>query len=249
MNRILIIEDELLCVSRLKRLLAEIDDNIEVVGPLLTVDSVIDTLRHDDDFDLIISDIRLRDSLVFEAFREVMPVAPVVFVTAYDDYALAAFRNNGIDYLMKPVDREELRAALNKVLRFANNRTADNNLRQLMKDTAFYRERILVAKGNELVPIRTADIAFVRKEDKGIVAYTKDGNSYKMSMAMNELEEQLSPETFFRLNRQYIAQIDSIQKISFSFGSKLLVKLWGADDEQIVVSKEKSTQFKQWLDR
>lgn len=249
MNKILIIEDEMLCFSRLKRLLAEIDNTIEVVGPLLTVDSVIETLKGDEDFDLIISDIRLRDSLVFEAFREVMPAAPVVFVTAYDEYALTAFRNNGIDYLLKPVDRDELKAALNKVLHVTGRHLMDNNLRQLMRDNQFYRERILVAKGNELIPIRTADIAFVRKEDRGIVTYTKDGNSYKLSMSMNELEEQLSPVTFFRLNRQYIAQIDSIQKISFSLGSKLLVRLMGTDDEDIVVSKEKSTQFKQWLDR
>ncbi|GEM_PF-3341324 len=123
------------------------------------------------------------------------------------------------------------------------------NLRQEADAPKNYRERILVAKGDVLVPLSVSAISFVRKEDSNIVAYTSEGEGFRLSMTMADLESQLNPDLFFRLNRQYLANFNAITKISLFFGSKLIVRLKGCDDDEIVVSKERSILFKQWLDR
>lgn len=250
MKKVLIIEDERLSADRLKRLLSDIDDTLEVFGPLTSVEEVIDELGRADatPYDLIFSDIRLKGRLVFEAFREVMPACQVIFTTAYDEYALAAFKHNGVDYLLKPIDLDELNCAMQKVRVLPCGENA-NPVNVMAREMKCFRERFLVSRGDELVPLRTSDVSFIRKEEKWVMAYDRQGVSYRLSQTMNELEEQLNPEIFFRLNRQYIAHVDCIRKISFFFSSKLIVRLLGCDDEHIVVSKEKSSQFKQWLDR
>ena len=254
MKRILIIEDERMSASRLKRLISDIDDTLDVVGPLTTVEEVVETLKRDTAFDLIISDIRLHDRLVFEAFHEVVPRCMVIFTTAYDEYALEAFRHNGIDYLLKPVEQDALANAIRKALPPTSE---PQNLTTLHPQTPLsasrelrcFRERILVTRGDELIPLRTDTVRYFSIEDNTVTAYTNQGNSYRIPLTMNDLEQQLNPDLFFRLNRQYIAHIDSIRKISFFFSSKLIVRLIGCDDDHIVISKEKSAQFKQWLDR
>lgn len=253
MKRILIIEDERLSASRLKRLIEDIDDTLDISGPLTTVNEVIDMLSHDNGFDLVISDIRLHERLVFEAFHEVMPRAMVVFTTAYDEYALEAFRHNGIDYLLKPIEAGELAKAISKAKRLDNTQTDIECMSEGISSTArelnCYRERILVCRGDELIPLRVEDIRYFSMENNSVVAYTRQGDSHRIPITMNELEQQLNPNMFFRLNRQYIAHIDSIRKIGLYFSSKLIVHLVGCDDDHVVVSKEKSAQFKQWLNR
>lgn len=254
MKRILIIEDERMSASRLKRLINDIDDTLDVIGPLTTVEEVIETLKRDTAFDLIISDIRLHDRLVFEAFHEVMLHCMVIFTTAYDEYALEAFRHNGIDYLLKPVEQDALANAIRKVQNNLNdlnhlNYSNQSNLLSASRELRCFRERILVTRGDELIPLRTDTVRYFCIEDNTVTAYTNQGNSYRIPLTMNDLEQQLNPDLFFRLNRQYIAHIDSIRKISFFFSSKLIVRLTGCDDDHIVISKEKSAQFKQWLDR
>lgn len=248
MKRILIIEDERMSASRLKRLISDIDDTLEVVGPLTTVEEVIETLCQDNNFDLIISDIRLHDRLVFEAFHEVMPHCMVIFTTAYDEYALEAFRHNGIDYLLKPIEQDALANAIRKAssLSIPSN---SSNILAASRELRCFRERILVTRGDELIPLRTDSVRYFCIEDNIVTAYTNQGDSYRIPLTMNDLEQQLNPDLFFRLNRQYIAHINSIRKISFFFSSKLIVRLTGCDDDHIVISKEKSAQFKQWLDR
>lgn len=251
MKRILIIEDERMSASRLKRLINDIDDTLDVIGPLTTVEEVIETIKQDTAFDLIISDIRLHDRLVFEAFHEVMPRSMVIFTTAYDEYALEAFRHNGIDYLLKPIEQDALSNAIRKVQNHLNdlNDSNQSNLLSASRELRCFRERILVTRGDELIPLRTETVRYFCIEDNIVTAYTNQGDSFRIPLTMNDLEQQLNPDLFFRLNRQYIAHIDSIRKISFFFSSKLIVRLTGCDDDHIVISKEKSAQFKQWLDR
>ncbi|MDO4995504.1 MAG: LytTR family DNA-binding domain-containing protein [Bacteroidales bacterium] len=246
MKRILIIEDERMSASRLKRLISDIDDTLDVIGPLTTVEEVIETLNRDTAFDLIISDIRLHDCLVFEAFHEVMPRCMIIFTTAYDEYALEAFRHNGIDYLLKPVEQDALANAIRKA---TPPTSGPQNLLSVSRELCCFRERILVTRGDELISLRTDTVRYFCIEDNIVTAYTNQGDSYRIPLTMNDLEQQLNPDLFFRLNRQYIAHIDSIRKISFFFSSKLIVRLTGCDDDHIVISKEKSAQFKQWLDR
>lgn len=249
MHRILIIEDELLSASRLKRLLLDIDDDIEIDGPLTNVESVVEKLSVDNNFDFIMSDIRLLDHLVFEAFHEVMPKCPVIFTTAYEEYALKAFRHNGIDYLLKPIDPDELLLAYHKVLQVNSAETMAPKLQAISNEMKCYRERILVCRGDELIPLKVSEISYVHTESNKVIAFTTGGEHYQLPLTMGELEVTLNPDVFFRLNRQYIANIESIQKISFYFNTKLCVRIKGCSNNLIIVSKEKSASFKTWLNR
>ncbi len=250
MKKILIIEDDYFSAKRLKRLVMDIDDTASVHGPLKSVDEVVDELSANNDYDLIFSDIRLVDGDVFEAFRKVKPKSFVIFTTAYDEYAMQAIKNNGLDYLMKPIDSKELCAAVDKLKMLSPAKgEVHGNLDGLLNDTRQYRERFLVNKGDELVMLYTDDISYITRTDHQVLAFTEDGTFYSLAMSMADLEMVLDPDKFFRINRQYIANIKGIRRISLFFGSKLIIKLKGCDDENIVISKEKTAQFKKWLDR
>ena len=247
MRKILIIEDDFFSAKRLKKLIMDIDDMVDVHGQLKSVNDVVEELY---DYDLIFSDIRLLDGDVFEAFRKVRPNSFVIFTTAYDEYAMQAIKNNGLDYIMKPIDFKELCVAMGKIkmLNLANEEVHDK-LNSLLDETRQYRERFLVSKGDELIMLYTDDISYISKTDNHVLAFTQDGTSYSLAMSMTDLEMALSPDKFFRINRQYIANIKGIKKISLFFNSKLIVKLKGCNDDNIVISKEKTLQFKKWLDK
>ncbi len=164
---------------------------------------------------------------------------------------MQAIKNNGLDYLMKPIDPKELSAAMDKLKMLTSDKEEINGkLDGLLNDTRHqYRERFLVNKGDELIMLYTDDINYISKTDNHVLAFTENGTSYPLSMSMADLEQTLDPDKFFRINRQYIANIKGIRKISLFFSSKLIVKLKGCDDDNIVISKEKTAQFKKWLDR
>ena len=250
MKKILIIEDEQFSAKRLKRLIMDIDDTMDVHGPLKRVEEVVNELSANNDYDLIFSDIRLVDGDVFDAFRDVKPKAFVIFTTAYEEYAMQAIKNNGLDYLMKPIDYKELCMAIDKLkLLDPAYEETNNKLDGLLDDTRQYRKRFLVSKGDELIMLYTDDISFICKTDNHILAFKDDGTSYPLAMSMSDLEKALDPDNFFRINRQYIANIRGIKKISLFFRSKLIIRLKGCDEDNIVISKEKTAQFKKWLDR
>ena len=251
MKKILIIEDDYFSAKRLKKLIMDIDDTTNVHGPLKSVNEVVEALSVNNDYDLIFSDIRLVDGDVFEAFRQVMPKSLVIFTTAYDEYAMQAIKSNGVDYLMKPIDAKELNATIVRLKQLSAFQQEDirGKLGGLLSETHQYRKRFLVSKGDELVVLSADDIYYISKTDSRILAFTADGSSYALPMTMAELEERLDPDSFFRINRQYIANIKGIRKINLFFNSKLIVRLKGCDDDDIVISKEKTAQFKKWLDR
>lgn len=250
MRKILIIEDEYFSAKRLKKLIMSIDDTVITTGPLGSVVEVASHLSEHNDYDLIFSDIRLTDGDVFEAFRQVKPRCFVIFTTAYDEYAMQAIKNNGLDYLMKPIDFDELCAAVRKMelMKPEQKETALRQLDGVLSDTHHYRERILVSAGDNLKILYTDDINYISVEDGHLLAFTDDGLSNQLPMTMAELEDELDPDKFFRINRQYIANIKGIKKISLFFNSKLRVRLKGCPDENITVSKEKSAQLRKWLD-
>ncbi len=250
MKKILIIEDDNFSAKRLKRLVMDVDDTVDVHGPLKSIDEVVNELSVNNDYDLIFSDIRLVDGDVFEAFRRVKPKSFVIFTTAYDEYAMQAIKNNGLDYLMKPIDSKELCAAMDKLKMLCSAKeTVHGKLDGLLNETRRYRERFLVNKGDELVMLYTDDISYISKTDNHVMAFTEDGTSYPLTMNMTDLEQALDPDKFFRINRQYIANIKGIRKIGLFFSSKLIVRLKGCDDDNIVISKEKTALFKKWLDK
>lgn len=250
MKKILIIEDDFFSAKRLKKLIMDVNDTVDIHGPLRSVDDVVDELSVSNDYDLVFSDIRLVDGDVFEAFRKVKPNSFVIFTTAYEEYAMQAIKNNGFDYLMKPISFKELCGAMDKFKMFKTaHEEVHSKLNGLLNDTRQYRERFLVSKGDELVMLYTDDISYIYKTDNHVLAFTEDGSSYSLTMNMADLELALDPDKFFRINRQYIANIKGIKKISLFFSSKLIVKLKGCDDDNIVISKEKTGLFKKWLDK
>lgn len=251
MKKVLIIEDDHFSARRLKRLIMDIDDTVDVHGPLKSVVEVVDELSARNDYDLVFSDIRLIDGDVFEAFREVRPNAFVIFTTAYDEYAMQAIKNNGLDYLMKPIDFKELCAAVEKIrlAKTADQDTVQEGMAGLLKDNVRYRERFLVGKGDELVVLYVDDINYISIDGARILAFTDGDKAYQLSVSMTELERELDPAKFFRINRQYIANIKGIRKISTFFFSRLTVRLKGCNDDNIIIGKEKTVQFKKWLDR
>ena len=251
MQKVLIIEDDHFSARRLKRLIMDIDDTIDVHGPLKSMSEVTEELAANYDYDLIFSDIRLADGEVFEAFLMVMRQSFVIFSTAYVEYSIEAIKINGLDYLMKPIDAGELRAAIGKLRfnRYAQQSAVVSPLHDVLNDTRQYRERFLITKGDELCMLCADDICYINMHDNRITAFAVDGTSYPLPMSMNDLEQALDPARFFRLNRQYIANINGIRKISFYFSSKLIVRLKGCKDENIVISKEKATLFKKWLEK
>lgn len=247
MKRILIIEDDYFSAKRLERLILDYDDTIDIHGPLVSTTEVVEELTARNDYDLIFSDIRLADGDVFAAFRKVRPNALVIFTTAFDEYAMQAIKNNGIDYLLKPIDSQELNAAFKK-LELTKPDCKQNGMSKLLDDTFRYRERILVTKGDELIVLHTDEINYFRVDETRVLAFTDDA-SYPLSMSMAELEAELNPDKFFRINKQYIVSINGIRRICFSFGSRLVIRLKNCTDDNVCVSKKRTTQFKAWLDR
>lgn len=247
MKKVLIIEDERISAIRLEKLIREIDDTIEVEGPLASVSEVIEHLRRHNDYDLIFADIRLSDSDVFTAFQEIMPASFVIFTTAYDEYAMQAIKNHGIDYLLKPIDEKDLRQAIQKLSLGVKENTG--KLHQVMGDMTHYKERLIVYKGEELIPLQVSEILYFSKESKELLCMTAEGKQYHVrNMTMQDLEEQLNPEKFFRLNRQYFIHIRALKRITPFFNSKLKVRLCYCLDEEILVSRERSILFKKWLE-
>lgn len=247
MKKVLIIEDERISAIRLEKLIREIDDTIEVEGQLASVSEVVEHLRRHNDYDLIFADIRLSDSDVFTAFQEIMPASFVIFTTAYDEYAMQAIKNHGIDYLLKPIDEKDLRQAIQKLSLGVKENTG--KLHQVMGDMTHYKERLIVYKGEELIPLQVSEILYFSKESKELLCMTAEGKQYHVrNMTMQDLEEQLNPEKFFRLNRQYFIHIRALKRITPFFNSKLKVRLCYCLDEEILVSRERSVLFKKWLE-
>lgn len=247
MKKVLIIEDERISAIRLEKLIREIDDTIEVEGPLVSVSEVVEHLRRHNDYDLIFADIRLSDGDVFTAFQEIMPASFVIFTTAYDEYAMQAIKNHGIDYLFKPIDEKELRQAIQKLSLGVKENAGQ--VHQVLSDIKHYKERLVVYKGEELIPLQVSEILYFSKESKELLCMTAEGKQYHVrNMTMQDLEEQLNPEKFFRLNRQYFIHIRALKRITPFFNSKLKVRLCHCQDEEILVSRERSILFKKWLE-
>lgn len=246
MKNILLIEDDPIVAAQLKRRLKTIDSTFILHGPLDSVKDVKKWLMTHDDYDLIFADIRLRDGIVFDAFHAVKPQSLVIFTTAYDEYALEAFRNNGVDYLLKPFSTNDLRHALEKV-EITSCVKSTQNLDNLLHNTATYKERFLVCHGDALLPVRVSDILYFRKNGDYVYAHTKDGSEYGLGLSLSELEQILDPKLFFRISRQHIVCMDAVLRIHFAYGSRLLVELDGCE-EFVNVSKERATLLRSWLE-
>lgn len=248
--KVLIIEDEAPAYRRLTKLINEYDSKVEIVGIIQGVKEGMDWFGTHDSPDVILSDIQLADDLSFTIFKELKITTPIIFITAYDEYAINAFKFYSIDYLLKPVSAEDLKTSLDKYKSIHKNINA-NNFDDLVKKLTQknFRERFLVYSGDSLIPLNVDSVAYFISEDGASMLVTKENKRYFISETLDTLEEELNPDIFFRTNRQYILSIHSIDQI-FNYGlQKLKITISPKTEDEIIVSKLKATQFKKWLNR
>ena len=247
---ILIIEDEKPAANRLKQLLADLLPEAKIFGHLDSISTAVAWLEEHAAPDLIFCDIQLADGHSFEIFEQVQVDAPIIFVTAFDQFAIKAFKLNSVDYLLKPLDPEELKKAIQK---FRNRQMPGKldllDLKNLLQpQTASYKSRFLVKFGEKIQSVPTDDISYFFSAEKVTYLQTREGRKYIMDYTLDQLEQWLDPKRFFRLNRKYIASFDSIAEIYTYSNCRLKIKLGQCDDNDILVSREKVGALKEWLD-
>lgn len=247
--RIAIIEDEIPARKQLISLLRKIRSDTEVVLEAHSVKEAIVALKDRNDLDLIFMDIQLNDGLSLEIFDEVVVKAPVIFATAFDQYMIDAFQQNGIDYLLKPIKQGALRNALEKYDRLSDHFSKNMGQLQayLQAEKPKYKQRFLVKKGVHFISVPVASIAYFFTEHKVSFLVNREGDRFMADQSLQQLEEELDPMIFFRVNRKYLASLASIAQFSSNGQGKLILELNPPVSEEVIVSQEKSSAFKQWV--
>ncbi|MFV0529811.1 MAG: LytR/AlgR family response regulator transcription factor [Flavobacteriales bacterium] len=250
-KKILIIEDEKPNADRLKRLLLEMKPQLEILAVIESVSNAVDWLVQNENPDIILMDVRLSDGLSFEIFNQTEVESPVIFTTAYDEYAVRAFKYNSIDYLLKPIQKEELQAALEKYdslidYSFGGGAALKNLLNYIQPKE--YRNRFLIPYRDSYKTVMANDIAFFYSELNITRAKLFNGEEEVLPQTLEKLEQQLDPKLFFRANRQYIIHMDAIQKVHNHFNGKLKIELKKNTGTEVLISREKASVFKAWLD-
>lgn len=255
--KILIVEDEELAVKKLQKALTGLDVASEITGITDSIKTTVEWLQENPAPDLILMDIELADGQSFEIFNLVEVKSPVIFTTSYDEYALKAFKVNSVDYLLKPVQKEELKAAIDKFTTIkASYGTKSNGadsidslVRELQQklQPKEYRRRFLVKQGQKLVSIDVNDIAYFYSDERLNFFKTKDNKKFIVDYTMDDLEDMLDPEKYFRISRSFYVSISSIDQIHDYFGNRLSLHLKPEVDKEAIVSREKVTEFKKWM--
>ena len=255
--KIFIVEDEDLAVKKLKKTLQSVDEEAIVVGHADSIKSSVDWLQSNPAPDLILMDIELADGQSFEIFNQAKVKSPVIFITSYDEYALKAFKVNSIDYLLKPVQKEDLQAALEKYKQlktaYKESASSEVNIETLIKELQQklnikeFRKRFLVKHGQKLVSIETDDIAYFFSDGRLNFFKTNDNRKFVVDYTMDELSEMLDSDKYFRISRSYYISVNSVDQIHDYFGNRLLLHLKPPSDKEAIVSREKVSDFKDWL--
>lgn len=252
--RILIIEDEVPTQRLLAGTLNQLRPDWEIVECLGTVEEAIEWLQSHSHPDLIFSDIQLSDGTCFEIYEQVLPESFVIFTTAYDEYAIQAFKVNSIDYLLKPVSTEMLEKAIHKFESLpSGSSTTPININELadslMHGQKKYRSRLLINTVDGFFKMNVEDMAMFYSSHKVVSAITFQNESHVIDFTLDKLEKQLDPTHFFRANRQFILHIDAITKVETWFNGKLIVKTKPEAEEKVVVSRERARAFKEWINQ
>lgn len=253
--KVLIVEDEALAAEKLSKTLLEVSDNCEIMAVLNSVDSSIEWLRNNQTPDLILSDIHLADGLCFNIFSEIEVECPIIFTTAYEKYAIQAFEVNSVDYLLKPIEASRLQTALSKYEKLKSSqlesRTAlfEEFKEMLAQSTREYKSRFLCKIGNKIKSVPVTSVRYFYSKDKMSFIMDTDGNRLPVNNTLDEIDQLVDPKNFFRVNRQFITHYGAISEINPYFKGRLKIKLDPDIDEDIVISSDKSPQFKSWLDR
>jgi len=249
---VVIIEDEPQAAQLLESLLVSIRPDFKVLEKIDTVKKSIQWLKvHQPQ--LIFMDIQLADGLSFEIFDQVKVTAPVIFTTAYDEYALKAFKVNSIDYILKPIAKEELSHALLKLESLSSPAASpailDSISQAMLMLTKKYKERFVLKVGEHLKSVEVSEILFFFSLEKTTFAQTKDGRKHILDFTLEQLEALVDPGRFFRINRKYLVAADAIQDMISYTNSRLKLVLKTSDDNDVIVARERVQEFKDWLDR
>jgi len=251
--QVLIIEDEIPAANRLAKMLQAMHDEIEVIKKCDSVESSVKFLRTAENIDLIFMDIQLADGLSFDIFDQTEIKTPVIFTTAFDKYTLKAFKVNSIDYLLKPIEEKELQQAVDKYRQLYPRGQNDfsEKMMKLMRDmnSIEYKERLLIKRGQQLSFLKIDKTAYCYAEGKLCYAVDFSNNKYLLEYNLSQLEEQLQPKKFFRINRHLMVNIDAISKVHTWLGGRLQVELSPTTNADTVVSRERVNGFKEWLDK
>jgi len=249
--RAIIVEDETLAAQNLKGILNEIG-TLEIIATFESVNETVAWFTLHDSPHILFLDIHLADGSAFDIFDRVKIDCPVIFTTAYDEYALKAFKVNSIDYLLKPIDINSVRKALEKyeklTARSGNRDTDLQNLLTYFKKNIIYKNNFLVpVKGDKLIPLNTNDIAYFFIDYGTVKSISYENKTYNMDNTLDELEDMLNPEIFFRANRQFIISRKAIKDIDLWFNNRLSVNLKVSVPEKILISKARVTEFRSWF--
>lgn len=250
--KVIIIEDEKPSARRLQRMLSKLDIETEVM--LHSVDESVNWFQNNEHPDLIFLDIQLSDGLSFEIFETVKIKSAIIFTTAYDEYALQAFKLNSIDYLLKPIDDDDLEASIKKYRERAPQSKAVTldfeDIKKLLVNPIDreYKKRFSVKVGQHIKLINTDEIECFYSENKGTYLHTKEGRDYLLDTSLEHLEEELEPQTFFRINRKFFVNINAIKDIISYTNSRLQIKLGSYKEQDVIVARERVKRFKEWLD-
>lgn len=250
MMNALIIEDETLASRHLMQVL-EKTGGISVIGTMESISETIEWFNGNKQPDVVFMDIHLADGIAFEIFNHVNISCPIVFTTAYDEYALKAFKVNSVDYLLKPIEVSDVQAALKKINTLSGSDKMKSTLAGLMdffrKEQKYKTHFLLPAKGDKLIPVQVSDLACFQIDAGTVKALTFDGKFYNIDHTLDELSEMLDPLLFFRANRQFIISREAVKDVDLWFSGKLAVNLKIHTSCKIVISKAKVTEFKNWF--
>lgn len=252
---ILIIEDETAAQNRMKSMLRKIIPDITIQAMIDSIDDAVEWLRTHDEPDIIFADIQLSDGICFDIFKQIQPRCAIIFTTAYDAYAVEAFKVNSIDYLLKPIHPEDLEKSINKYHSLKQTFSSDNthklNALLSLLDHAGreYKNRFLVKSGQTMKPVPTKDIAYAMIDSQLVFFIDWNGKRYLVEHTLDELEKKLDPGEFFRINRQMIVSLNAVKAIHAYFNSRLKLDLQPHPDTDVLVSRMKVSEFKKWLDQ
>jgi two-component system, LytTR family, response regulator LytT len=256
--KILIVEDEELAVKKLQKTLAGVEPDAEVVAVTDSILSTVNWLDENPAPDLILMDIELSDGQSFEIFNQATIKSPVIFTTSYDEYALKAFKVNSVDYLLKPIQKEDLQAALQKLKQMKDlykteDAKPDVSIDSLVKELQQklqpkeYRKRFLVKHAQKLVSVEVDEIAYFFSDGRLNFFKTLDNKKFVVDYTMDDLEDMLDPVKYFRISRSFYISVNSVDQIHDYFGNRLLLHLKPVVDKESIVSREKVTDFKKWM--
>jgi two-component system response regulator LytT len=255
--KVLIIEDEIPAQRLLKQTLQEITIETKVVDCLNSIKSAVAWFQNNEHPEIVLLDIQLSDGLSFEIFKQVNIDSLIIFTTAFDAYALQAFKVNSLDYLLKPIEKDELQAAFEKYQQYNTQFIQEKNssidfseLAVLIKnEKPEYRKRFLIQSNESFFHLSVGDIAFFYSMQGITFAVTFEKREYPVNFSLESLKEQLHPDIFFKINRQFIVSIDAIKRVHSYFNGKLKLEIKPSHTEDIIVGKDKAAAFKRWLDR